>query len=234
MAVAETASRWAELAAWLRDELAPRPGRSAATARIAVNCTITVVAAMVFEIPLPAYMAYIVLLLVSREYIGTLITAVAGAIAATVAVVLSLLFFMIDASEPALRLPLMALSTFLGMFLVRTSALGPIAFLAAFVLVLSQTLIDGIPSTEVLTRLVLWLWVVVMFPATLTALVDLAFGRSPGRLALQTGSRLLDSVTATLLGRLSADTGDRQAEALELLELQQHAQMADRRLRGLA
>ncbi len=234
MTATETTSRWADFTVWLREELAPRTGRSAAVARIAVNCTITVVVAMVFEIPLPAYMAYIVLLLASREYIGTLITAVAGAIAATVAVVLSLLFFMIDASEPALRLPLMALSTFLGMFLVRTSALGPIAFLAAFVLVLSQTLIDGIPSTEVLTRLVLWLWVVVMFPATLTALVDLAFGRSPGRLALQTGLRLLDSVTATLLGRLSADTGDRQAEALELLELQQHAQMTDRRLRALA
>ena len=234
MAGAETASRWAELAPWLREELAPRPGRTAAAARIAVNCAITVVVAMVFEIPLPAYMAYIVLLLVSREYIGTLMIAVAGATAVTVAVVLSLLFFMIDASEPALRIPLMAVSTFVGMFLVRTSALGPIAFLAAYVLVLSQTLIDGIPSTEALTRLVLWLWVVVMFPAMLTALVELAFGRSPGRLALQTGLRLLDSVTATLLGRPSADTDARQAEALELLELQQHAQMADRRLRGLA
>ncbi len=189
---------------------------------------------MVFEIPLPAYMAYIVLLLSRSEYIGTLISAAGGAIAATVGVVLSLLFFMVDASEPALRIPLMAVSTFVGMFLVRTSALGPIAFLAGFVLVLSQTLIDGIPSTEALTRLVLWLWVVAMFPATLTTLVDLAFGRNPGGLALQTGLRLLDSVTATLLGHPSADAGDRQAEALELVELRRHAQVGDRRLRRLA
>ena len=203
-------------------------------ARIAVSCAFTVVVAMVFKIPLPAYMAYIVLLLSRDEYIGTLISAAGGAIAATIGVVLSLLFFMVDASEPALRIPLMAVSTFVGMFLARASALGPIAFLAGFVLVVSQTLVDGIPSTEVLTRLVLWLWVVVMFPATLTTLVDLAFGRSPGRLALQTGLRLLDSVTATLLGCPSTDAGDRQSEALELLELQKHAQMADRHLRGLA
>jgi len=85
-----------------------------------------------------------------------------------------------------------------------------------------------------LNRLVHWLWVVVVFPATLAALIDLAFGRNPGKLALETGLRLLDSVTATLLGRPSADAGDRQAEALELLEVLQHAQMADRRLRGLA
>jgi multidrug resistance protein MdtO len=176
----------------------------------------------------------IVLFLSRNEYIGTLVTAAGGAIAATLGVVLSLLFFMVDASEPALRIPLMAVSTFVGMFLVRTSALGPIAFLAAFVIVVSQTLIDTIPSTEALTRLVLWLWVVVVFPATLTALIDLAFGRNPGRVALQTGLRLLDSVTATLLGRPSADAGDRQAEALELLEVLQHAQMADRRLRRLA
>jgi multidrug resistance protein MdtO len=234
MSATDTTSRWADLAAWLRDELAPRAGRGEAVARIAFCCAFTVVVAMVFEIPLPAYMAYIVLLLSRDEYIGTLISAAGGALAATVGVVLSLLFFMLDASEPALRIPLMAVSTFVGMFLARTSALGPIAFLAGFVLVVSQTLVDGIPSTEALTRLVLWLWVVVMFPATLTTLVDLAFGRNPGRLALETGLRLLDSVTATLLGRPSVDAGDRQAQALELLELQKHAQMGDRRLRGLA
>jgi multidrug resistance protein MdtO len=234
MPATESTSRWTDLVVWLRDELAPRPGRGAAVARIAFCCAFTVVVAMVFEIPLPAYMAYIVLLLSRDEYIGTFISAVGGAIAATAGVVLSLLFFMVDASEPALRIPLMAVCTFVGMFLARTSALGPIAFLAGFVLVVSQTLVDGIPSTEALTRLVLWLWVVVVFPAALTTLVDLAFGRNPARLALQTGLRLLDSVTATLLGRPSADAGDRQAEALELLELQKHAQMADRRLRGLA
>jgi multidrug resistance protein MdtO len=222
------------MAAWLHDELAPRPGRGAAVARIAVGCAITVVVAMVFEIPLPAYSAYIVLLLSREEYVGTLIGAVGGAVAATAGVVLSLLFFMGDASEPALRIPLMAVSTFLGLFLTSTSALGPIAFLAGFVLVVSQTLVDGIPSTEALTRLVLWLWVVVMFPATLTTLIDLAFGRNPARLALQTGLRLLESVTATLLGRPLTDAGDQQAEALELLELQKHAQMAEPRLRGLA
>jgi multidrug resistance protein MdtO len=234
MARTETGSRWRELASWLREELAPRPGRIAACARSTVGCTIVVVVAMVFEIPLPAYSAMIVLFLSRKEYVGTLITAVGGTIAATAGVVLSLLFFMVDASEPALRVPLMAVSTFVGMFLVRTSALGPLAFLAAFVIVISQTLIDAIPSTEALTRLVLWLWVVVVFPATLTALIDLAFGRNPGRVALQTGLGLLDSVTAKLLGRPSADAGDRQAEALELLEVLQHAQMADRRPRGLA
>src|SRR6266545_4703003 len=102
------ASRWRALMAWLRDELRPTPGRGAAVARIALNCVITVVVAMIFQIPLPAYMAYIVFLVSREERVSTLMTAVAGAVAATLAIALSLLFFTIDASEPALRLALMA------------------------------------------------------------------------------------------------------------------------------
>ncbi len=71
------------MAGWLRDELAPRPGRFALALRIAVNCAVTVIVANVFEIPLPAYMAYIVFLISREEYIGTTITAVGGLVAAT-------------------------------------------------------------------------------------------------------------------------------------------------------
>ena len=228
------ARRPPELVRWLRDELRPTPGRGAAVARIALNCTITVVVAMIFQIPLPAYMAYMVFLCSQKQRVATLITAVAGAVAATLAIGLSLLFYTLDASEPALRLALMAVSTFVAFFFVRTSKIGPIAFLAGFVLVLTQTLIDDVPSPEVLTRLVLWLWVIVMFPAALTTLVDLVFGRDPAKLALRTALRLLDAVAGTLGERHSIDVDGLQSEALELLELMRHAQMADRRLRAHA
>jgi multidrug resistance protein MdtO len=230
----DAASRWPQLLVWLREELAPKPGRGAAVARIAVTCAITVAVGMVFQIPLPAYMVYLVFLVSREEMVATLTTAVGGIVAGTLAVALSLLLFTFDASEPALRLPLMAASTFLGMLLARVSPLGPIAFLASFVLVLTQTLIDDIPSPEALTRLVLWLWVVVMLPAVLTTLVDLALGRNPAKLARQTALRLLDTVTATLDGRHSNGLAREQSQALELLELRQHAQVADRRLRERA
>src|SRR6266581_1305678 len=78
---AYAARRSPELMAWLRDELRPTPGRGAAVARIAFNCTITVVVAMVFQIPLPAYMAYLVFLVSQKQRVATLITAVARAVA---------------------------------------------------------------------------------------------------------------------------------------------------------
>src|SRR5207302_6429150 len=231
---AYAAHRAPELMAWLRDELRPTPGRGAAVARIAFNTTITVVVAMVFQIPLPAYMAYIVFLVSQKQRVATLITAVAGAVAATFAIALSLLFYTLDAAEPALRLALMAASTFVAFFFVRTSTIGPIAFLAGFVLVLTQTLIDHMPSPEALTRLVLWLWVIVAFPAALTTLVDLVFGRDPAKLALRTALHVLDAVAAMLRGKRAIDIDRLQVEALELLELRRHAQMADRRLRTRA
>src|SRR4051794_32971864 len=117
---AHAARRSPELIAWLRGELRPTPGRGAAVARIALNTTITVVVGMVFQIPLPAYMPYMVFLVSQKQRVATLITAVAGVIAATLAIALSLFFYTLDASEPALRLSLMAVSTFIAFFLART------------------------------------------------------------------------------------------------------------------
>ena len=220
------------LLAFLGAELAPRPGRVAAVTRIAANCTVVVVIAMLYQIPLAAYMAYLVFLVSREEAASTLLTGVVALIAITLAVGLSLLCFTLDASEPALRLPLMAAATFIGMFLVRTMALGPVAFLASYLLVQSQTLIDEIPSLEALTRLVLWLWVVVAVPVALTALVNLAIGENPSRLALRTALRLLAALSAALRGDEHEPLQHLQAEAVGLIELRQRAGMLDHSLRS--
>ena len=227
----EPASRGPELSAWLREELAPRPGRLAAVARIAGSCAIAVAVAMAFQIPLPAYVVYLVFVISRRESVATLITAVGVAIGATLAVALSLVLLTVDAGDPALRLPLMAGIAFLTMYLARVSTLGPLAYLVGFIMVLTQTMVDTVPSPEMLTRLVLWLWVVVMIPAVISTLVNLVFGEDPAKLARQTALRLLDAVTATLDERHSPELARQQAEALGLVALRKDAQIADRQLR---
>lgn len=225
--------------AFLRDELGlgaegMAPGRPAAIVRIAVNCTAVVALAMLYEIPLPAYMAYVVFLISQKEAASTLLTGVVGALAATLAVILSLAIYTLDAGEPALRLPLMALAAFTGMFLVRTATLGPVAFLAGFVLVLSQTLIDGMPTLEALTRLVLWLWVVVMVPATLTVLVNLAVGEDPADLARASALRVMNGLAAALRDGGGAPLDRQRAQAVALIELHQRAGLLNRDLRRRA
>jgi multidrug resistance protein MdtO len=219
---------------FLREELAPRPGRVAAVSRIAGSCTLVVAIAMLYQIPAPEYFVYVVFLISRDEAAGTLLTGVVAALAVTVAVALSLVFYMLDASEPALRLVLMGGSTFVGMFLARTMTLGPVAFLAGFILLMSQTTIDEVPSLEALTRVMLWLWVVAIVPDTLTVLVNLTIGENPSRLARRTALRLLGALAAALRSGDAAPLRRHQTEAIGLVELRHRAGMFDRDLRTRA
>ncbi len=97
-------------------------------------------------------MAYIVFLISKDEKNATVTSALGALIAVTLAILLTLGLELIDTAEPALRLPLMAMATFAAMFTARTFALGPISYLAGFVIVLLQTLVDDVPSPEALTR----------------------------------------------------------------------------------
>src|SRR5271163_164078 len=115
-------------------ELAPRQGRWSAAARIATGSAITVVIAMIFQIPEPTYMAYIVFLISKDEKNATVTAALGAAIAVTLAILLTLGLEIIDTSEPALRLPLIAMATFAAMYTARTFALGPISYLAGFII----------------------------------------------------------------------------------------------------
>ena len=108
------------LLALLAQELAPREGRGLAMARIAAGCTITVAIAMTFRIPLAAYMVYMVFLTSKDDIAGTARMAVAGSLAITLGVIFSLGLAQISLGDPAIRLPAMALTTFLAMFSART------------------------------------------------------------------------------------------------------------------
>jgi len=216
---------------FLRDELALRPGRAAQIARITICCVITVVICMVFRIPEAAYAAFLVFMVAGSETAITLMTAVAGAIAATAALLaLALVFFMLDAGEPAVRLPLMAAATFLAMFLSRVIVIGPIAFLIGFLLVITQTLIDVIPSLEDLTHFVMWLWIVVMLPATLTLLAELTFGQSPARLVRDKALFVLTRVEEALRRGDASRLAGSAASTGGLVELRERADLVDHSL----
>jgi multidrug resistance protein MdtO len=198
-AIAEARRQRSALLEFLAVELAPREGRTLAVAHIATACAITVAIAMVFRIPEPTYMAYIVFLISKDERTATVTTALGGQLAVTLAVVLTLGLMLVDLSEPALRLPAMVLSTFLAMYSLRIFALGPITYLAGFVVVMLQSVVDDVPNPEVLTRLTLWMWVVLLVPIVITVVVNLLFGQSVALLTQRTVRKLLREMEAALL-----------------------------------
>jgi multidrug resistance protein MdtO len=196
--VSETARR-IPLTTFLAQELAPREGRSLAVVHIAAATTLTVAIAMVFRIPLAAYMAYLVFLVSKDDRKATIVTSLGGVIAVTLAVLLTIGLSLIDLGEPAIRLPAMALITFLAMFSVRTFALGPVSFLAGFIVVTLQSVIDELPVTEVFTRTALWLWVVVVIPVVITVLINLLFGPGEYLVAKRGLRKVLAELDAALL-----------------------------------
>src|ERR1700723_1696740 len=188
------------LLTFLAQELAPREGRGLAVARIAAACTITVTIAMVFRIPLAAYMAYMVFLTSRDDIAGTARMAVAGTLAITLGVIFSLGLAQISLGDPAIRLPAMALTTFLAMYSARTFALGPISFLAGFIVVTMQSVADQMPNPEAFTRLTLWLWVVVVVPVAVTMLINLLFGPAASAVAERGVRKVLTDLEAALAG----------------------------------
>jgi multidrug resistance protein MdtO len=198
-AIAEPHRPRSALLEFLAIELAPREGRALAVAHIAIGCAITVAIAMTFQIPEPTYMTYIVFLISKDERKATVTTGLGGQLAVILAVLLNLGLMLIDLSEPALRVPAMALSTFLAMYTVRTFALGPITYLAGFVLVMLQSVVDDVPSPEALTRVSLWMLVVLFVPIVITVTLNVLFGQSVVLLTQRTVRKVLREMEAALL-----------------------------------
>jgi multidrug resistance protein MdtO len=207
------------LLAFLAQELAPREGRGLAVARIAAGCTITVAIAMVFRIPLAAYMAYMVFLASKDDIAGTARMVVAASVAITLGVIFSLGLAQISLGDPAIRLPAMALMTFLAMFSARTFALGPISFLAGFIVVTMQSVVDQVPNPEAFTRLTLWLWVVVVVPVAVTMLINLLFGPVASAVAERGVKKILTDLEAALAsGEIAGRLGEWRAILVPLAE----------------
>lgn len=226
--------RQAGLTGLLKRELALSDTRVRTITRITGCTTFVVALAMVFQIPLPAYVAYLVFLVSREDAASTLITSVGLLAAVTLAVVASLLLYVLDAAEPALRIPLLAASTLAGTFFARTSRLGPIAFLAGFILVLSQTLLDDVPTPEFVTHMVLWLWVVISVPLGVTVLADLLTGESPVALARKRATQLMEVVATYIENPYSADPSQLRDELLALGELKNKAYLWNKQLKGFA
>jgi multidrug resistance protein MdtO len=205
--------------AFLAQELAPREGRGLAVARIAAGCTITVAIAMVFRIPLAAYMAYMVFLASKDDIAGTARMTVAASLAITLGVIFSLGLAQISLGDPAIRLPAMALTTFLAMFSARSFALGPISFLAGFIVVTMQSVVDQMPNPEAFTRLTLWLWVVVVVPVAVNMLINLLFGPAASAVAERGVKKVLTDLEAALAsGEIADRLGEWRAILVPLAE----------------
>src|SRR5215468_4300611 len=136
------------LAAFLRRELAPFPGRGVATARIVIACVGVLVLCMTLRVP-EAHLAVWIVFKVALEESGeTLLTGVVGLLAITVAIALALVLLLVVMDQPALRVCLLGASAAAAFFLRRTFAIGVAGFVLGLVSTLILTEPDFLPDPE--------------------------------------------------------------------------------------
>lgn len=201
------------LTALLLDELRPYDGRLGASLRMALCCVIVVALAMSQQVPEAALSCYLIFFASRDNAASGILIAIALIVAASVGILLGLVFLQFAADEPMLRLGFMAAFTFGGMYFSVATRAGPIAATVGFVFAFVMTLYDFVPIPELLSRGLSWMWVVVFFPMATLILVNALIGPNPAVLARKSiGKRLRAS--AGLL-REESGAGERAQKLLE-------------------
>jgi multidrug resistance protein MdtO len=218
-----------DLVALLRRELRPTPGRLGDSVRVVVVVLVAVAILETFRIPEIAVSAYIVLFLSGREAASTVRTALAAGIAVVLAIFMTIGVFMLSLSEPALRIPLIAVMTFGAMFLSRAATLGPVFFVAGFVIAYGLTLGDEVlglalqpatvgnapqfelpeiffvPPEDALVRFLLWFSLAVVVPVALLIAANLLTGRDPALPLRRALTERLATATRFCAGKSGAE-----------------------------
>jgi uncharacterized membrane protein YccC len=160
---------------WLKRELAPTNARKIRTAIIVAGAVLCVIISMTLQVPQLATSAYMVFFASKQSKLLTTVTGVGGVIALTIGIGATLLLYKFTYGHPELRIPGMAIALFLGMWLSRALVMGPLGFLLGFVVAVSQSVGEEIPSPELLVRGLLWLWVALTYAIALTVVLNLLF-----------------------------------------------------------
>jgi multidrug resistance protein MdtO len=208
-----------------------------------------------FRIPDIGLSAFLVLFLSGREAASTVRTALISGIAVVLAIFATIAVFMLSLSEPALRIPLMAVMTFATMFLSRASPLGPVFFAAGFIIAYGLTLGDQVlglalqpatagnapqfelpeiafvPPEEALVRFLLWLSLAVALPVALVITANLLTGRDPALVLRRALAERLAAAAPFCAGERGAERA-LEAQAFEgtagLRKLHDNAGLLDR------
>ncbi len=133
----------------LRLLIAPEPGRLHNTLVLVAGVVVILGIWETFRIPEASLACYVVLFVSRNESFTTTVTALVIALSAVVAELLVIVIEMASLSQPALRIGLMALVTFVAMFLNKASKLGPAFFGGGFVAVYGLTVSDSVNSLGV-------------------------------------------------------------------------------------
>jgi len=160
---------------WFKRQLASTPDRARRTAIMVGAAVLCVIISMTLQVPELSVTAYMPFFVSQETKLKTIVVGVGGFIGLTIGIGSTLLLYKFTYGYPELRIPGMAIALFLGMWLSRVFVIGPLGFLIGFIVAVSQSVGEAVPSPELLVRGLLWLWVAIAYGVGLTVALNLLF-----------------------------------------------------------
>jgi uncharacterized membrane protein YccC len=160
---------------WLKRELAPTRLREIRTAILVVGVVLCVIVSMTLQVPELALSAYMIFFFSKETKAITTIAGLGGLFGITIAIGVTLELYKFTYGYPELRIPVMAIALFVGMWLSRVSVIGALGFIIGFVVSYSQSIAEQVPSPELLVRGALWLWVALAYSIGLAVVLNHLF-----------------------------------------------------------
>lgn len=152
--------------------LSPSPGRANHVIRALISSAVVIILSQSLQVPLLALSLIVVFFVTQTNVILTKLTGILFITGTTLAVTLSLIILKVTWDIPLLRI-LLTFCVFLScVFLMRTTNFGVVFFIIAIVVIYTQSLVDITPSSELLVKGILWVWLAVNYPIAITLVVN--------------------------------------------------------------
>lgn len=163
--------------------LASFPGRTAATTRIAVACTLTVLITATYGTPEAAISAYVIFFINRADRTTSIVMSVAALFLVSLIIGLVIVLADFSVDNPLLRVACMTLVSAALLFLTSASKLRPVGAIIAMIVGFALDELGLVPAGELATRALLYAWLMVAIPIGANVVVNLLIGPSPRRLA---------------------------------------------------
>jgi multidrug resistance protein MdtO len=178
--------------------LRPFPGRLEFAARLALICALTTLVAEIYQTPEPALTAYVAFFVMKPDRMTSIVMTIVLLLLITVIIGLLILISMAVIDQPAWRVASMTLISFGLLFLASASKLKPIGSIIALIAAYALDLLAKAQIGELATRALLYVWLFVGIPASMSVIVNLLLGPPPRRLVERALAHRLSLAAAML------------------------------------
>ncbi|SEA94485.1 FUSC family protein [Paraburkholderia sartisoli] len=166
----------AELAAFLRDELAAFPGRGNVTMRCVLGSAIVIVVSMTLQVPELALSLMVVFFVTQSNIVLTRVVALNLVIGTTCAIACTIGLYALTFDYPLLRIIVASAIFFCSTYLMRAvTKFGLVFFLVSLIVIYAQSFGDLTDNAEALVRNCLWVWSAVNYAVALSLVINTLF-----------------------------------------------------------